>query len=170
MQDMTLSLPDPTRRRLLFTGAALALAGAAHSALAGADQFATSPWRKLTDADWKRRLPGPSYDVLRDEGTEVPFTSPLNNEHRRGTFVCLGCGLPLFKSDWKFDSHTGWPSFFQVIGSNIGKTSDFKLIARRTEYHCAQCLGHQGHLFNDGPQPTGLRYCNDGVALKFIAA
>ena len=124
----------------------------------------------MTDADWKKRLPPSSYGVLRHEDTEHPFTSPLLNEHRKGTFVCLGCDLPLFKSIWKYDSGTGWPSFFQAIGSNIGKKSDFQLLMERTEYHCARCLGHQGHLFDDGPKPTGLRYCNDGVALKFVPA
>ncbi|HXV00014.1 MAG TPA: peptide-methionine (R)-S-oxide reductase MsrB [Caulobacteraceae bacterium] len=135
-----------------------------------ADPFATSPWRKLADADWKRRLPPASYEILRRDGTERPFTSPLLGEHRAGTFVCLACGLPLFKSQWKFDSHTGWPSFYDAINGALARKSDFLLIAERTEYHCARCLGHQGHVFNDGPRPTGLRYCNDGVALRFAPA
>lgn len=170
---MSASHHDPTRRGLLFAGAALGLIGAAgltSRAAGAADPFAASPWRKLSDADWKRRLPSESYDVLRHEGTEYPFTSPLLHEHRKGTFACLGCGLPLFRSDWKYDSGTGWPSFFQVIEANVSHKRDFKLIEERTEYHCAQCLGHQGHVFDDGPQPTGLRYCNNGVALKFIPA
>jgi len=143
------------------------LAAAPASLLAAGDPYAASPWRKLSDADWRKRLPPPAYDVLRQEGTERPFTSPLLNEHRTGVFACLGCGLPLFRSQWKYDSGTGWPSFWTAIPGALGRKSDFKLIAERTEYHCAQCLGHQGHVFDDGPKPTGLRYCNDGVALKF---
>ncbi len=109
--------------------------------------------------------------MLRQQGTEAPFTSPLLGEHRRGMFVCLGCGLPLFKSAWKYDSGTGWPSFWTEIPGALGKEVDHKLaLETRTEYHCAQCLGHQGHVFDDGPKPTGLRYCNNGVALTFVAA
>jgi peptide-methionine (R)-S-oxide reductase len=121
-------------------------------------------------ADWRKRLPAESFDVLRREGTETPFTSPLNNEHRQGVFACLGCGLPLFRSQWKFDSGTGWPSFFTSIAGSLAKKSDHALLIERTEYHCARCLGHQGHVFDDGPRPTGLRYCNNGVALKFLPA
>jgi peptide-methionine (R)-S-oxide reductase len=105
--------------------------------------------------------------VLRHQGTERPFTSALNEEHRRGVFSCAGCGLALFRSDWKFDSGTGWPSFFRAMSDNIVRSTDRSAGMVRTEYHCAQCLGHQGHLFNDGPRPTGLRYCNNGVALTF---
>jgi peptide-methionine (R)-S-oxide reductase len=166
---MTHLAPSIDRRRLL-AGAALFAATAPLSAFAAADPFAGSPFRKLTDADWKRRLPPESFTVLRREGTEAPFTSPLLNEHRAGLFACLGCGLPLFRSQWKYDSGTGWPSFYTAIAGSLGKKSDFMLIAPRTEYHCARCLGHQGHVFNDGPKPTGLRYCNDGVALRFVAA
>jgi peptide-methionine (R)-S-oxide reductase len=165
-----LSMPID-RRALLASAAALAAcsaAPAASTAKSTPDAFAASPWRKLTLADWKQRLPGPSFDVLRQEGTEQAFTSPLNNEHRHGTFVCLGCGLALFKSEWKFDSGTGWPSFYTETPGALSKKADFQIVEERTEYHCAQCLGHQGHVFNDGPQPTGLRYCNNGVALKFI--
>ena len=159
------------RRAFLLAASALAACSrpVAHAA-AATDRFAGSPFRKLTPADWKARLPAASFDVLRQEGTETPFTSPLLKEHRKGTFVCLGCGLPLFKSDWKFESGTGWPSFWTEIPGALAKKADYQLIEERTEYHCAQCLGHQGHVFNDGPKPTGLRYCNNGVALKFVAA
>jgi peptide-methionine (R)-S-oxide reductase len=124
----------------------------------------------LSDAEWKKRLPPAAYDVLRHEGTEHPFTSPLLNEHRKGVFACLGCDLPLFTSDKKFDSGTGWPSFFDVMPGHVLKKNDLSLGMDRTEYHCARCGGHQGHVFDDGPRPTGLRYCNNGVALKFIPA
>ena len=125
---------------------------------------------KLSKEEWKKRLPALSYRVLRHEDTERSGTSPLNEEHRRGTFVCAGCALPLFKSNWKFESGTGWPSFYTAMKQNIGTKKDLVLLIPRTEYHCARCLGHQGHIFDDGPPPTGLRYCNNGAALKFIAA
>ena len=160
--------PHLARRNLLAGAAALTGMALTGRALA-ADAFAASPWRKLTDSDWKRRLPPESYAVLRHEGTERPFTSPLNNEHRAGTFLCRGCDLPLFKSGWKFDSGTGWPSFYTAVSGALIKKNDFAIGVLRTEYHCARCLGHQGHVFDDGPQPTGLRYCNNGVALKFVA-
>jgi peptide-methionine (R)-S-oxide reductase len=108
--------------------------------------------------------------VLRHEDTERPGSSLLNKEKRRGTFVCAGCELPLFKSDWKYESGTGWPSFYTVMKDNIGTKRDVIMLMPRTEYHCARCLGHQGHVFEDGPRPTGLRYCNNGVALKFVPA
>jgi len=122
---------------------------------------------KMSDEEWKQKLTPQQYDVLRCEGTERPGTSPLLDEHRKGKFVCAGCGFPLFTSDQKFDSGTGWPSFFDVIPNHVGTKTDTKLFMERTEYHCARCGGHQGHVFNDGPNPTGLRYCNNGVALKF---
>ena len=121
-----------------------------------------------SDEEWRRRLSAEQYRVLRREGTERPWTSPLNDEKRSGTYVCAGCEQPLFTSDMKFDSGTGWPSFFDVIDGAIGTKRDFKLILPRTEYHCSRCGGHQGHVFKDGPRPTGLRYCNNGVALNFV--
>ncbi len=158
-------------RRQLLLGTTAAVALASVPALAAGDPFAAAPVRKLTDADWKKKLPPESYEVLRHEDTEAPFTNPLNNEHRKGTFVCLGCELPLFRSEWKFDSGTGWPSFYTAIDGALARKADHKLaFEERTEYHCARCLGHQGHVFDDGPKPTGLRYCNNGVALKFIPA
>ena len=124
----------------------------------------------LPEAEWKKRLTPPQFEVLRREGTERPFTSPLNDEKRKGTYVCAGCALPLFESRTKFDSGTGWPSFWEPIKGRVETRVDHKLIYPRTEYHCARCDGHQGHVFDDGPKPTGLRYCNNGVALKFIPA
>jgi len=121
-----------------------------------------------TDKEWQQMLTAEQFNVLREEGTERPFTSPLLNEHRKGVFACAGCGLDLFVTDKKFDSGTGWPSFFDAIPGHIETKTDHKLLMARTEYHCARCGGHQGHVFNDGPQPTGLRYCNNGVALKFV--
>ncbi|MGB6318728.1 MAG: peptide-methionine (R)-S-oxide reductase MsrB [Litorimonas sp.] len=125
-------------------------------------------WANLTRGDWQDRLTEEEFYVLRREGTERPFTSPLNDEKRSGTYVCAGCSLPLFKSDTKFDSGTGWPSFFDHIDGAVETKRDFKLVVPRTEYHCSRCGGHQGHVFKDGPRPTGLRYCNNGVALDFI--
>ena len=121
-----------------------------------------------TDDQWRESLSKEAYQVLRKEGTERSFTSPLNEEHRKGTFVCAGCGQPLFTSDMKFDSGTGWPSFYTCIDNAFATKTDRKLFMERTEYHCVRCGGHHGHVFDDGPPPTGLRYCNNGVALRFI--
>ena len=119
-------------------------------------------------SEWRKLLPPDAYGVLFEERTEPPFTSPLNNEKRQGTFICAACYLPLFSSKAKFDSGTGWPSFFEPIAGRLGTKRDFKLILPRTEYHCIRCGGHQGHVFNDGPPPTGQRWCNNGVALRFV--
>ena len=157
-------------RRRFLTATVFAAAAPSLAMAATADPYAASPFRKLTDAEWKKKLPAASYEVLRHEDTERPGTSPLLNEHRKGTFVCMGCDLPLFKSEWKFESGTGWPSFYTAIAGALAKKTDLKIGVPRTEYHCARCLGHQGHVFDDGPKPTGLRYCNNGVAIKFVAA
>ena len=122
----------------------------------------------LSDTEWQRRLSADRFHVLREEGTEPPRSSPLNKEKRSGTYVCAACDLPLFDSAMKFDSGTGWPSFFHHQPNALETKLDFYFILPRTEYHCARCGGHQGHVFDDGPQPTGLRFCNNGLALKFI--
>ena len=144
-----------SRRHLMLTAGAVAVSACSPGpADASERQYANSPFRRITDAQWRAR----------------PYTSPLNNERRAGTYVCRGCELPLFRSQWKFDSGTGWPSFYQAISANIGTKTDFAIGIPRTEYHCARCLGHQGHIFDDGPRPTGKRYCNNGVPLKFNPA
>lgn len=123
-----------------------------------------------TEAEWKALLAPEQYAVLREESTERPNSSPLLDEHRKGTFACAGCGLPLYSSDTKYDSGTGWPSFYDVLPNAVGKKEDNTFFTTRTEVHCRRCGGHLGHVFDDGPPPTGLRYCMNGLALKFVPA
>lgn len=121
-----------------------------------------------SNKEWKKILTSDQYYILRREGTEPPYTSPLDNEKREGEYLCAGCKTPLFNSSMKYDSGTGWPSFFEHYPNVIATKLDFKLLLPRTEYHCAVCEGHHGHVFNDGPPPTGKRYCNNGASLTFI--
>ena len=123
-----------------------------------------------TPAEWRQRLGAQRYHILREAGTETAFTSPLNQEHRRGTFICAGCALPLFSSATKFDSGTGWPSFWRALPRALVTRADHSLLMERTEVLCARCGGHLGHVFDDGPKPTGQRYCMNGLALKFQPA
>jgi peptide-methionine (R)-S-oxide reductase len=123
---------------------------------------------KLSEDEWRKRLTPEQFAVLRHEATERAGSSPLDHEKRKGHFVCAGCALPLFVSETKFDSGTGWPSFYAPIPGRVESKTDYKILYPRTEYHCARCDGHQGHMFDDGPKPTGKRYCNNGVALKFV--
>jgi peptide-methionine (R)-S-oxide reductase len=158
------------RRALLTAGVALA-ALAATIKFGEAEKMSTTEatdYMKLSDADWRKRLDAAQYDVLRKHGTERPGTSPLNKEKRKGTFACAGCDLPLFSSGTKFESGTGWPSFYQPLPNAIATTTDRSFFMARTEVHCARCAGHLGHVFDDGPKPTGLRYCMNGVAMKFL--
>ena len=166
------------RRRFLFrTLSTLAGAAALRSSMPAVAQTppAPAPAAKIdkivrTEAEWRKLLTPAQFSVLRKEGTEQPFSSPLNDEKRKGIFACVACDLPLFESRTKFDSGTGWPSFYTSISGAVGTRVDRKFFMERTEYHCARCGGHQGHVFDDGPKPTGLRYCNNGVALKFLPA
>jgi len=177
------------RREFLLT---LVVLAGARAAFAAGDKTAASiedmrkNWKELLakNADvalstepldrsntvWRQLLTPAQYHVLREEGTEYPGSSPLNNEKRVGVFVCAGCSLPLFTSKMKYDSGTGWPSFFTSIPDHLSNKKDYKMIVERDEYHCARCGGHQGHVFDDGPAPTRQRWCNNGVALRFIPA
>jgi len=159
------------RRRFLFAtfAAAAGMGALRHAAPAGAQ--APKPEKVVrTEAEWRKILTPAQFEVLREEGTERSFTSPLNGEKRKGTYVCVACDLPLFESRTKYDSGTGWPSFFDCIAGRVETKVDRRYFSLATEYHCARCGGHHGHVFDDGPKPTGLRYCSNGVALKFIPA
>ncbi len=156
------------RRHLLVMaggGGIAALAGCG-SADAASERYPVT----LTDAQWRAKLPPAAYDVLRKEATERPFSSPLNSEHRKGVFGCRGCAQPLFSSATKFDSGTGWPSFWAPLRGAVGTKTDRMLGFARTEVHCSRCGGHLGHVFDDGPKPTGKRYCMNGVAMTFRPA
>jgi peptide-methionine (R)-S-oxide reductase len=149
----------------------LAGTGAAATILFGCRAAPAQPPERfeftLSDAEWRKRLPGQAYQVLRHEATETPFTSPLNDEHRAGIFSCKGCALPAFSSKTKFDSGTGWPSFWQPLANAVRTRNDGSLGMSRTEVHCRRCGGHLGHVFDDGPKPTGKRYCMNGIAMTF---
>ena len=159
------------RRILLGSGGAALLSGWMSF---GTAQAAGSPAGKfqisLTEAEWKKRLTPQQFSVLRRESTERAGSSPLNKEKRKGTYVCAGCGLPVFSSSTKFESGTGWPSFYAPLRGAVGTKEDNTLLTTREEVHCRRCGGHLGHVFNDGPKPTGLRYCMNGTAMKFRVA
>ncbi|AIT80200.1 peptide-methionine (R)-S-oxide reductase MsrB [Novosphingobium pentaromativorans] len=158
-----------SRRRLLAwlgVGAALPVLTACGSDDAEAKAYPVS----YSEAEWRKRLTREQFHILREAGTERPYSSPLNDEHRKGTFVCAADGNPLFSSATKFDSGTGWPSFWKPLAGAVGTSTDYKLGYPRTEVHCAKCGGHLGHVFDDGPKPTGKRYCMNGAAMKFRPA
>ena len=158
-------------RRILLASVAGLLSFAAFRWLRAQPAQAAEKFEvEKTDAEWRAQLTPQQYDILRKQGTERPGSSPLLNEHRKGIFACAGCDLPLFSSETKFESGTGWPSFYASIPGAVLTKTDVKMIVPRTEYHCVRCGGHQGHVFDDGPKPTGLRYCMDGYALVFHPA
>ena len=165
---------DVSRRRFLRTAPAAAVLGALGLYSVGSRRGRTADTETFevtrTVEEWKKLLTPNQFEVLRNAATERPFTSPLNDEHRHGIFRCAGCDLELFSSDTKFDSSTGWPSFWQPLDNAVGTTRDTSYGTIRTAVHCRRCGGHLGHVFDDGPKPTGLRYCMNGLALKFVAA
>lgn len=162
------------RRTMLFGGTALAALGVAGLGVrvglsqdsGGSETFEVA----MTEAEWREILTPDEFYILREEGTERAFTSPLNDEKREGTFTCAGCDLPLYSSETKYDSGTGWPSFYQALPDAVATKQDLKLFVPRTEVHCRRCGGHLGHIFDDGPEPTGKRHCINGIALDFVAA
>ncbi|MDR6145322.1 peptide-methionine (R)-S-oxide reductase [Sphingomonas sp. SORGH_AS870] len=160
---------QPADRRAFLSLAGLGLAGMGLSAC-GREAVAAERYPvAMSDAAWRQKLGPAAYAVLRKEGTERPYSSPLNEEHRSGVFGCKGCGQSLFSSRTKFDSGTGWPSFWASLPRAVGTTSDRSLMMERVEVHCSRCGGHLGHVFDDGPKPTGKRYCMNGVAMTFRA-
>ncbi|MEP6906541.1 MAG: peptide-methionine (R)-S-oxide reductase MsrB [Pseudoxanthomonas sp.] len=165
-----------TRRELLrnggfaIAGGLFGLSACSAPPSAAATSKAQSFEIMRSDAQWRERLTPAQYRTLRQEGTERPYSSPLNSEHRKGTFACAGCALPLFASTTKFESGTGWPSFYAPLPKAVGETRDVSLGMARTEVHCRRCGGHLGHVFNDGQRPTGLRYCMNGAAMTFATA
>lgn len=161
------------RRQFLWAGGTSAVAFGLFGAL-GKQRQATAaspvfPYTR-TDAEWRKQLSAAQYEVLRQEGTERPYSSPLNDEHRKGIFACAGCEQTLYSSETKFDSGTGWPSFWQPLPQSVGTTTDSTFGMTRTAVHCVRCGGHLGHVFDDGPKPTGLRYCMNGIAMTFTPA
>jgi peptide-methionine (R)-S-oxide reductase len=158
------------RRLLLLGGSGLAVIAGISWMRSGDGHAAGTFEVEKSDDDWRRMLEPAQYRVLRQHATERPHSSPLNGEKRKGTFSCAGCDLPLFSSGTKFESGTGWPSYYDPLPNAVGTSSDRSLLVPRTEVHCRRCGGHLGHVFNDGPPPTGLRYCINGAALKFTPA
>ena len=172
---MSLAKLDMQRRKLLVDGGSTAIGLAVATMLGSTFRSAFAADAKpfevtYTDAEWRKRLTPAEYSILRQEGTERPFSSPLNAEHRNGKFACAGCNLDVFSSKTKFDSGTGWPSFWEPLPNAVAQNRDSSLGMERTEVHCRRCGGHLGHVFDDGPKPTGLRYCMNGYAMHFTPA